>query len=170
MRIIQAGQEQIQAVMEVLSQGRNDLRRQGIYQWDEVYPNLDTVAQDVANDRLYVVLSGDDCLGAVSLGEEQEAAYQEVNWLGREPVLIIRRLCVAPAQQGRGLAARLMDFAEEFAEVKGYASIRLDVYTGNDRALRLYERRGYTVAGQVFFPRRELPFSCMEKILRPSHG
>jgi ribosomal protein S18 acetylase RimI-like enzyme len=46
----------------------------------------------------------------------------------------------------------------------------LDVYTGNERAVRLYERRGYTVAGQVFFPRRELPFYCMEKTVRDKNA
>jgi hypothetical protein len=58
-----------------------------------------------------------------------------------------------------------MDFAERFAEANGYASIGLNACSGNGRALRLYDRRGCTIAGQVFFPGRELPFLCMEKIL-----
>jgi ribosomal protein S18 acetylase RimI-like enzyme len=170
MRIVQANQEHVHPVIGLLSECISDLRRRGIYQWDDVYPNLDTVAKDVADRTLYVALQADRCLGAVCLSEEQDEAYQEVNWVGHEPVLVIHRLCVAPAHQGRGIASRLMDFAEAFAEEKGYASIRLDAYTGNERAVELYERRGYTVVGQVFFPRRELPFYCMEKIVRDKNA
>jgi len=45
------------------------------------------------------------------------------------------------------------------------ACIRLDAYTGNPRALALYEKRGYQRIGQAYFPRRELPFDCFEKVV-----
>jgi len=57
----------------------------------------------------------------------------------------------------------MMVFAESFAANHNFSCIRLDAYTGNPRALALYERLGYQQAGQVFFPRRELPFACFEK-------
>jgi ribosomal protein S18 acetylase RimI-like enzyme len=58
-----------------------------------------------------------------------------------------------------------MDFAENYAAEKGFSSIRLDAYSGNSRALNLYERRGFRRVGQFFSPRRELPFYCYEKVL-----
>jgi ribosomal protein S18 acetylase RimI-like enzyme len=88
--------------------------------------------------------------------------------LGGEPALVVHRLCVDPAYQGNGLGSQLMDFAEAHAKQNTYVSIRLDAYAGNPRAVWLYERRGYRKAGQVYFPRRTLPFFCFEKILRPS--
>jgi hypothetical protein len=58
-----------------------------------------------------------------------------------------------------------MDFAESHAARSGYASIRLDAYTGNPRSVQLYRRRGYREVGQVYFPRRTLPFWCFELIV-----
>ena len=58
-----------------------------------------------------------------------------------------------------------MDFAESFAMEHGFSCIRLDAYTGHPPALALYERRGYDRVGQVYFPRRELPFDCVEKTI-----
>ena len=58
-----------------------------------------------------------------------------------------------------------MDFAESFAMEHGFSCIRLDAYTGHPPALALYERRGYDRVGQVYFPRRELPFDCFEKTI-----
>lgn len=59
-----------------------------------------------------------------------------------------------------------MDLAEAHAKQNTYVSIRLDAYAGNPPTVKLYERRGYRKAGQVYFPRRTLPFFCFEKILR----
>src|SRR6266542_2013101 len=75
------------------------------------------------------------------------------------------RLCVHPDWQQRGAGRHLMDFAEAFAKEHGFSCIRLDAYTGNQRALALYEKRGYDRIGQAHFPRRELPFVCFEKIV-----
>lgn len=92
--------------------------------------------------------------------------YQELIWSdeGGE-VLVIHRLAVNPEWQKQGIGRQLMDFTENYAAEKGYTSIRLDAYSGNPRALNLYERRGYRKVGQVFFPERELPFYCYEKVI-----
>ncbi len=163
LKIIQGCHEHVHPVMELLSACRSDLRRRGIYQWDDLYPNLCAVAKDASEQTLYVALLENCLAGAVCLSEEQDEAYSRVPWLGHEPVLVVHRLCVAPHLQGRGFASIIMDFAEKYTEKRRYASIRLDAYTGNEKAVRLYNRRGYTTAGRVFFPRRELPFYCMER-------
>jgi ribosomal protein S18 acetylase RimI-like enzyme len=59
-----------------------------------------------------------------------------------------------------------MDFAENYAIENNYTSIRLDAFSNNPRALRFYENRDYQRRGEVFFPGRELPFYCFEKILK----
>jgi len=97
----------------------------------------------------------------------QPEEYRPLRWRwtgGR--VLVIHRLCVHPEWQRQGIARHLMDFAENYASDHGFACIRLDAYTGNPRALALYERRGYERAGQTFFPRRRLPFDCFERIVQ----
>jgi ribosomal protein S18 acetylase RimI-like enzyme len=141
------------------------MRNNGIDQWDDIYPNEEVVMKDMNDLSLYVLEENNVYIGAVSLNREQDAAYQQVNWQGGEPALVVHRLCVHPNYQGTGLGSRLMDFAEAHAKRNAYASIRLDAYTGNPIAFRMYERRGYRKAGQVYFPRRTLPFFCFEKIL-----
>ncbi len=45
-------------------------------------------------------------------------------------------------------------------------TVLLDQGIRHPRALTLYQRRGYREAGQVFFPRRTLPFICFELDLK----
>ncbi|MMZ70294.1 putative acetyltransferase [compost metagenome] len=68
-----------------------------------------------------------------------------------------------PKYQGRGIALKLMNFVDESCKQAQYTSIRLDVYSGNQRAVEFYKKLGYAIRGEVTFPRRELPFFCMEK-------
>lgn len=163
--IAQARANHVAAVRAVISACVQHMYDSGVDQWDDIYPDLHAVEKDVADGTLYVALEQARCIGAVCLSEEQDEVYGTVDWSGSEPALVVHRLCVSPSEQGRGVASLLMDFAEAEGARRGYASIRLDAYTGNPRAVGLYARRGYATAGQVYFPRRTQPFECMEKPL-----
>jgi GNAT superfamily N-acetyltransferase len=167
MRVERAGLEEAAGVMELIRRCKEDMRSQGIFQWDEIYPNLGVIENDARVGSLFVIREGDECVAAVCLNDVEAPEYASVSWrYSRGPVLVVHRLCVDPGRQGRGLARMLMDFAERLAAERGCASIRLDTYTGNPRAMALYERRGYERAGQVYFRGRPLPFDCFEKVVR----
>ncbi len=149
--------------MRILALCVEHMRLHGIEQWDDVYPNLEAVERDAQSRSLFVTRENGVCVGSVSLNEEQPAEYAHVQWSdidGR--ALVVHRLCVHPEWQQRGIGRHLMGFAEEFAKRHGFSCIRLDAYTGNLRAVGMYERRGYRRVGQVYFPRRKLPFDCFE--------
>jgi ribosomal protein S18 acetylase RimI-like enzyme len=80
--------------------------------------------------------------------------------------LVIHRLAINPVQQGKGFAKRLISFAEGEILRMDFKSIRLDAFSGNLKALMLYEGMGYQKRGEVNFPGRNLPFICFEKILQ----
>ena len=165
MRIVEAEARHVAPVWALVERCRDALARDGIAQWDAVYPTSATVEGDVARRALWVLedAGGGTLVGCVTLTEDQNPEYATVGWTLPEPALVVHRLCVEPAAQGCGHAHRLMEFAESHAAARRCASVRLDAYTGNPRAVALYRRRGYREAGQVFFPRRTLPFYCFER-------
>lgn len=164
--IKQADAYDISDVMKVFRSCTEAMRLAKIFQWDDVYPNKELLEEDLKEGSLYVIRHEDICLGTVSFNEKQEDAYQQVDWRGSDPVLVVHRLCVDPTFQGQGIAKYLMSFIENMALKRGYASIRLDAYSGNPKAVGLYERLGYQKVGSVTFPRRDLPFYCFERILK----
>jgi ribosomal protein S18 acetylase RimI-like enzyme len=169
-RIVRAGGRHVGPAWRVIDSSRAALAAQGVLQWDAVYPSRDVVADDARRGVLYVLEDDRDrCLACVTLDDKQADEYRALAWTTAEPALVVHRLCVDPLEQGRGHARRLMDFAEAHAAANGYASVRLDAYTGNPRAAALYRRRGYREVGQIAFPRRNLPFCCFELgVPRPS--
>lgn len=162
-----ADEDDIPRVMQVVLRCIHSMREQGIYQWDEIYPDLESVVEDVRSQCLFVARQGERCVGSVCLNRNAPEQYRSVSWLYPSmSALVVHRLCVDPQWQRQGVARQLMDFAEQFAQSEGYASIRLDAYLGNPTAIQLYERRGYQRMREVHFPRRPLPFACFELRIR----
>jgi ribosomal protein S18 acetylase RimI-like enzyme len=58
-------------------------------------------------------------------------------------------IAVTPEARGSGLAAKLMEAAEQTAIERGCVSLRLEVAPGNEAALSLYNGRGYRVFGEI---------------------
>jgi GNAT superfamily N-acetyltransferase len=54
-------------------------------------------------------------------------------------------LAVTHEAEGRGAGAALLAAAEEWTRAQGYATLTLNVFEGNARAHRAYERAGFAV-------------------------
>ncbi len=157
----------IPSIMQLIERVIKRHAEQGIEQWDEIYPDAACFARDIGNHTqrglFYHPASGDsELVGIVSINEYQDPEYDEVEWELDDPCpLLVHRLSLDPAWQGKGLASLLMNYVEEYARENGYASIRLDAYTGNQASLDLYTRLGYRVRGTVRY--RKGLFVCFEK-------
>ena len=163
--ISKADCSQLEAVWNVIDRCRMALVEQGIFQWDNLYPTRETVAEDILGGHLYVLTSSGSCCGVVTVDTKPEVQYTTVQWATAKPALLIHRLCIEPTAQGCGFGRQLMTYIEEYGGRHRFAGIRLDAYSGNPRALEFYRQRHYREAGQVFFPRRVLPFICFELTL-----
>jgi len=157
------GERDVESACRIVDACRTALRDAGIDQWDDVYPTRQTVAEDAARQRLFVLIAGEECVATIALDETQSPEYASVSWQFPTPALVVHRLCVDPMRQGEGFGGTLMNFAETYAAEHRYASIRLDAYSPNAGAVALYRRRGYREAGRVFFPRRTAVFYCFER-------
>lgn len=152
--------------MEVIALCRDHMRANGSDQWNDLYPRMEVVQADADAGSLYLLRTGEDCIGAVCLNEQQAPEYGTLPWRYKAArILVVHRLCVIPEWQGRGGARMLMDFAEEHALREGYGAIRLDTFTGNPRAIALYVRRGYEIAGNACLSARRLPVVCFDKLV-----
>jgi ribosomal protein S18 acetylase RimI-like enzyme len=155
---------EINELFQIYLNGKNDLEKNGIYQWTDNYPNRLIIENDLKRGVLFVLKKNKELVGAINISEDQETEYQTVEWkFNDSKVLVIHRLVIDPKYKRKGYAKILMDFAEEFAKENYYSSIRLDAYSQNKIVLELYNKRKYIVRGEVNFPERENPFQCMEK-------
>lgn len=138
------------------------MRKQGIDQWDEIYPAPADIETDITGEQAFGLFEGNTLAGYVALNESESPEYEAVQWRhDDERRLVIHRLCVDPQFQGRGNAKKLLRFAERHGVETGCALIRLDAFLQNSAALRLYETNGYILCGKIRFRKGE--FNCYEK-------
>ncbi|WP_319561105.1 GNAT family N-acetyltransferase [Marispirochaeta sp.] len=141
-----------------------DMISRGIDQWDEVYPALSDIREDLEQGWSFGSFDGPVLTGYVALNESCDPEYTTGNWQhnsGRP--LYLHRLAVRPAYQGQGIAGRIISFALEHAAENGYTALRLDAFPPNKTAVAMYEKRGFTRAGYVQF--RKGRFVLLEKVL-----
>jgi ribosomal protein S18 acetylase RimI-like enzyme len=156
---------ELNRLLEIVSAATHHMESQGIHQWDNIYPDGTTLKADNEKQHMQVVEVNGQIAGMISINDEQSPEYGNVQWRYAGKALVVHRLTIDPSQQRRGLAARLMQFAEEIAESKGYDTIRFDAFTQNHGATALYENLGYEKAGTVQF--RKGLFFCFEKPVNP---
>jgi len=139
----------------------------GIYQWDDDYPSYEAFENDIEIGQLWLIKSQETIIGSVVISDIMDEEYKVIEWLTPNTKNVyIHRLAIHPEQQGKGLAQKLMDFAENYAKENGYVSVRLDTFSLNERNNIFYQKRGYRKLGDVYFPNQsEHPFHCYELVL-----
>jgi ribosomal protein S18 acetylase RimI-like enzyme len=92
--------------------------------------------QAAGRDRIFVLGLGSEVVGYFFL------------WEFDQPVPLVG-LGLADAWQGQGLGEPLLRFLIREAETAGRAGLELTTVTGNARALHLYRKVGFDLAGEV---------------------
>lgn len=158
-------QSEANKIVDMYAAAVRHMNNQGLYQWDHSYPNKEILLSDIDKQCLFVIEENDQILGAIVLNEAQDKEWDEVDWtLKNDPSLNVHRLVVHPDFQGKGVAKKIIASSEEFAADNGYKQIRLDTYSKNTGAMKLYTKIGYKEVGTVDFGKDEL-FVCYEKLL-----
>lgn len=153
-------------VMQLLNAAKENMKENGIDQWDEIYPAISDVSKDIKEGTLTLVKQGGKLVAVYTLNKHQDAAYKFGDFKDNsDNYIVLHRLCVNPKYEGMGIAARTLKHIDEEALKEGFSSIRLDVFTKNPRAVKLYENAGYSYAGDAYF--RKGKFLLMEKFISP---
>ena len=151
-------------VVELLKICTRGLYSRGIDQWDDLYPTQEIFSDDLRSGTLFLCRLEGKLAGAIVFNEVQDPVYLDISWNWTTPRIgVIHRLMVHPEFQGQGLAKRIMTSIEVKAVKQGYVTMRLDAFTGNPPALRLYPLLGYAPCGTIQL--RKGSFLCFEKRL-----
>ena len=147
------------------------MRAAGIFQWTETYPSEVAFRNDLVRGELWVFDPGNGPVACLVVSDLMDPEYRAVSWgTPDQGARYIHRLAVHPDFQRRGIAGKLMDFAESQARAERATAIRLDTFSRNAGNQRFYENRGYRRLGAVYFPNQSAyPFYCYERAL-PSPG
>jgi GNAT superfamily N-acetyltransferase len=156
----------IPAIMQIVRRVVPLMRAAGNLQWDDDYPNPEAFTRDIAIDQLWVAELGLRIAGMAALTTDQEPEYADAGWDITTPAIVVHRLAVHPDLQGLGVAAALMQQAEQVAAARNIRELRVDTNTENPATQRLLPKLGYRLVGEIGLAFRPgLRFLCYEKHL-----
>lgn len=156
--------QDLECINEMVFQAIEQMKCAGINQWDMLYPTDEDFRADIENGTLYVGYMGIDLVVIYALNKEFDEEYKIGQWRENDKAFyVLHRLCVNPLYQNRGIGRAAMEHIEKEATLKGASAIRLDVFSQNPYALKLYTACGYEMVGKVEW--RKGTFFLMEKYL-----
>ncbi len=157
----------IDAILKLTKACAEFMISNGVFQWNEHYPNRLAFEHDVERGELFVLEQDKNIIGCIVISTLMDEEYIPIQWLTKnENNVYIHRLAIHPNYQGKGLAQQLMDFAETTSRQHKMQSVRLDTFSQNYRNQKFYELRGYQRLGEIYFPKQsEFPFYCYELVL-----
>ena len=140
------------------------MNKHNIQQWDEVYPDKYTLQNDIINKQLYIGKVDSVIVCVYVLNGDCDEQYINGNWkYSNATYSVIHRMCVNHKFQNQGIGSLTLNHIEEKLESEGIGTIRLDVFSLNPFALKMYYKRGYTKVGETNW--RKGKFYLMEKKL-----
>ena len=54
---------------------------EGIYQWDDAYPNMAAFEKDLKRGELYVLLAQEKIIGCITVSTFKDIEYHTIDWL-----------------------------------------------------------------------------------------
>ena len=111
MVILPATEADLQAVIELVAQGRAALARQGVDQWQDGYPSPETIRRDLLRGDGRIVRIDGAAAAYAAFVFDGEPAYdriEEGGWAAEGPYVAVHRLVVGERFVRRGVAAALL--------------------------------------------------------------
>lgn len=130
----------------------------GIDQWQDGYPNEESLAEDMAGGESYVLAEEEtgQVLATAFISFAGEPDYEQIyegSWQYQEPYGVIHRVAVAPERKGQGLAGVLIRQAEALCRRQGIGSLRIDTHEDNRSMQRMLVKNGFFKRGTIYLGR-----------------
>ena len=155
-----------ETIWEILQQAILRRKNDGSSQWQDGYPNSDTVRTDIENEFGYLLEIDGEIAAYSALIFNNEPAYENIEgkWLSDDDFFVVHRVAVSDQFLGKGIATKLFLEIENFAKQKQVFSIKVDINFDNLAMLKILKKLNYTYCGEVYF--RGSARKAFEKLLR----
>lgn len=148
-----ANSAQGETIWSILQDAIAQRKKDGSDQWQNGYPNMDTVMNDIEQGYGFVLMENDTILAYAAIIFGIEPNYMEItgNWLSEDPYAAIHRVATSELYKGKGIATTLFELIENLCKSKNTYSIKVDTNFDNKQMLRILEKLHYTYCGEIYF-------------------
>ena len=170
MELRKADISDITSIWEILEQAIEQRRQEGSEQWQNGYPNQQTVFDDITNGFGYVITDNGIIIAYAAIIFGIEPAYNEIEgqWLTNGDYVAVHRVATSNSVKGKGVATKLFKLLEDLSIEHNVFSIKVDTNFDNIPMLKILKKLDYSYCGEIFF--NGAPRKAFEKVLKQVPG
>ncbi|AZI20136.1 GNAT family N-acetyltransferase [Chryseobacterium taklimakanense] len=147
-----ATQDDADKIWKILRQAIERRRLDGSLQWQNGYPNPETVNSDIEKQIGYVLTENDRVVAYCAVLLNDEPAYENIEgkWLSDGDFNVVHRVAVSDEVAGKGYATEIFRRIEDFSRQNGIFSVKVDTNFDNAAMLHILKKLGYSYCGEVY--------------------
>lgn len=153
MEFRKAAETDINNIMNIIKQAQTYFKEQGINQWQNNYPNVETISNDIANKNSYVLLKDNNIVATAAVSFDGEKTYNSIyegEWISNNEYAVIHRIAVDNTYKGLGLSSQIIKHVEELCLNKGVHSIKVDTHEENISMQKLLKKNKFQYCGIIY--------------------
>jgi GNAT superfamily N-acetyltransferase len=152
-------------IWTILQQAIEQRRQDGSDQWQNGYPNQQTIEEDIRNGYGYVLVDNSVVVAYAAIIFGVDPTYTDIKgqWITHGDYVAVHRVATSNAVKGKGVATRLFEMLEDLSRQHNVFSIKVDTNFDNKPMLRILDKLNYTYCGEIFF--EGSPRKAFEKVL-----
>ena len=142
----------LERIMELVTDAQNWFRKQNIDQWQDGYPTCEIISNDISNNENHIVELNGVAVATFVLSFAGEPTYNETKgkgWLNENRYAVVHRIAVADECRRKGIAHEILRYVEEVSVEQGIRDIRIDTHRDNIAMRSLLKKLGYTHCGRI---------------------
>ena len=153
-------------IWQILKDAIQRRKEDGSNQWQDGYPNMHVVKNDIERKIGFVLTQNDNVIGytAVIINDEPDYINIQGKWLTNQDFIVYHRVAISKKFLAKGMAKKMMKLIEEYALSKNIHSLKADTNHDNIPMLKIFEKMGYSFCGTVHI--RQSPRKAYEKVLK----
>jgi len=140
-------------VLEIIGEAQAFLAAQNINQWQNGYPNEETMRSDIEKEQSYVSTVDNQTVGMMTIVFDGEPSYRTIYdgaWSAVVPYACIHRMAIGGSFRGGKTADEMIRAAEALVIKKGFRYIRVDTHRENQRMQRMLFRNRFLRCGVIY--------------------
>ena len=155
-------------IWSILQEAIEQRKQDGSDQWQNGYPNEQTVRDDITNGYAFVLVDNDVIIACASVIFGVESAYNDIQgrWLTNNDYAVVHRVATSNSAKGKGVATFLFKKIEDLCIEQKVYNIKIDTNFDNVPMLKIIAKLGYSYCGEILFS--GAPRKAYEKVIPKS--
>ena len=140
-------------IISIIKQAQVYFKEERIDQWQNNYPNAETINNDIYRNESYVLLKDNKIVATAAISFDGEKTYDTIydgQWLSNNEFAVIHRIAVDNSRKGSGLSSEIIKQVEQLCLDKGINSIKIDTHEENIPMQNLLKKNDFKYCGIIY--------------------